>query len=62
MVKEEFIITEGDGVNPFSIPFKPTRKEDYENFTIPEGNGINPFSIPFHPKRKEDYDRLLFKI
>jgi hypothetical protein len=34
MKAAEFLIPEGNGINPFSIPFKPLRKEDYEDFKL----------------------------
>ena len=57
MIKADcFELPKETGINPFSIPFKPKRKEDYEDFQLPEETGINPFSIPFQPKKKEDYE------
>jgi hypothetical protein len=57
MIKDDYFeFPQESGINPFSIPFKPKKKEDYENFELPEETGINPFSIPFKPKKKEDYD------
>ena len=60
MIKADcFELPKETGVNPFSIPFKPKRKEDYDNdFILPESTGVNHFSIPFKPKRKEDYDNF----
>jgi hypothetical protein len=60
MIKADcFELPKETKINPFSIPFKPKRKEDYEIKIEFEETGINPFSIPFQPKRKEDYEDFI---